>query len=165
MTAVTGAAATALHAQRVRARDQGAAFMCDYSMQHVASRPAKVGDVLVTTRFAEGLTGGFSAAGKPAVAVCLMPGTELAFEHEIERYPAILFFRPRKLGALVARFRRVNETLPACHHDALELPGGQVVLVTQLRPGQRARVLQLPATAGVHAPAQSDAARTPTAPV
>ena len=38
--------------------------MCDYSMQHVASRPAKVGDVLVTTRFAEGLTGGFSAVGQ-----------------------------------------------------------------------------------------------------
>jgi hypothetical protein len=134
-------------------------------MQHVASRPAKVGDALVTTRFAEGLTGGFSDAREPGVAVCLLPGTEVAFEREIERYPAILFFRPRKLGARVARFRRVNETLPACHHDALELPGGKVVLVTQLCPGQRAKVLQLPATAGVHVPAASDAARTPTAPV
>jgi hypothetical protein len=78
--------------------------MCDYSMQHVASRPAKVGDVLITTRFAEGLTGGFSAVGEPHVAVCVLPGTELAFEQEIERYAALPLLRPRKLGAQVARF-------------------------------------------------------------
>src|SRR5262245_27195937 len=141
--------------------------MCDYSMQHVASRPAKVGDALITTRFAEGLTGGFSTVGEPRVAVCLMPGSEVAFEHEIERYAAIPLFRPRRLGAKVARFRRVHEDLPTMHHDALELPGGKVVLVTQLRPGQRAKVLQLPATAGVHGAetARSDAQPTPTAPV
>ncbi|MBV8509837.1 MAG: hypothetical protein JO289_06680 [Xanthobacteraceae bacterium] len=119
--------------------------MCDYSMQHVASRPAKVGDVLMTTRFAEGLTGGFSAVGEPDIAVCVLPGTELAFEREIERYAALPLFRPRKLGAQVARFRRVHEAIPRVHHDALELPGGKTVLLTNLRPGQRARVLQLPA--------------------
>jgi hypothetical protein len=32
------------------------------------------------------------------------------------------------------------------HHDALELPGGKILLVTYLREGQRATVLQLPAT-------------------
>jgi hypothetical protein len=139
--------------------------MCDYSMQHVASRPAKVGDVLVTTRFAEGLTGGFSAVGEPAVAVCVMPGTEIAFEREIERYAAIPLLRPRRLGAQVARFRRVHEELPTMHHDALELPGGKVVLLTHLRPGQRAKVLQLPATAGVHDGQFADTERVPTAPV
>ena len=122
--------------------------MCDYSMQHVASRPAKVGDVLVTTRFAEGLTGGFSAVGEPHVAVCVLPGTELAFEREIERYAALPLFRPRKLGAQVARFGRVHESIPSVHHDALELPGGKTVLLTNLRPGQCAKVLQLPASSG-----------------
>ena len=139
--------------------------MCDYSMQHVASRPAKVGDALITTRFAEGLTGGFSAVGEPQVAVCLMPGTEVAFEYEIERYAAIPLFRPRRLGAKVARFCRVHEDLPTMHHDALELPGGKVVLLTHLRPGQRAKVLQLPATTGVHDAAHGDAERTRMAPV
>jgi len=54
--------------------------MCDYSLHHVASRPAKVGDKLVTTDFAKSITRGFSAIGEPEVAVCLFPGTELAFE-------------------------------------------------------------------------------------
>ena len=131
--------------------------MCDYSLQHVASRPAKNGDVLVTTRFAEGLTGGFSAVGEPNVAVCVLPGTELAFEREIERYAALPLFRARKLGAQVARFRRVHENIPSVHHDGLELPGGKIVLLTNLRPGQRAKVLQLPAGSGAHAGAHDGA--------
>jgi hypothetical protein len=58
--------------------------MCDYSLEHFASRPAKVGDTLVTTKFKYALTGGFCAVSEPNVAVCLLPGTELAFEQEIE---------------------------------------------------------------------------------
>jgi hypothetical protein len=34
---------------------------------------------------------------------------------------------------------------PVTHHDALEFPDGQVVLLSRLREGQRATVLQLPA--------------------
>jgi hypothetical protein len=52
--------------------------MCDYSLHQVASRPAKVGDELITTRFDRSITRGFSAPGQPDVAVCLLPGTELA---------------------------------------------------------------------------------------
>jgi hypothetical protein len=47
----------------------------------------------------------------------------------------------------VARFRQVNTDNPCTHHDALEFPDGQVVLLTHLREGQRATVLQLPAPA------------------
>ena len=120
--------------------------MCDYSLQHLASRPAKVGDKLVSTKFSHSLTGGFCAIGEPNVAVCLQPGTELAFEREIECEAGFRILPPRKLGAKVARFRRVNEAQPSMHHDALELPGGKVVLVTYLHEGQRATVLQLPAS-------------------
>ena len=84
------------------------------------------------------------------VAVCLLPGTELAFEGEIESQAVFRLFSPRKLGANVARFRRVNENQRYMHHDALELPGGQVVLLTMLREGQRATVIQLPATERQH---------------
>jgi hypothetical protein len=98
--------------------------MCDYSLQHLASRPAKVGDKLVSTKFTHSLTGGFCAVGEPNVAVCLLPGTELAFEREIECEAGFRILPPRKLGAKVARFRRVNEAQPSMHHDALELPGG-----------------------------------------
>ncbi len=50
--------------------------MCDYSLHLVASRPARVGDKLVSTRFSNSLTRGFAATGEPEVAVCLLPGTD-----------------------------------------------------------------------------------------
>src|SRR5262245_47202513 len=64
--------------------NQGVLSMCDYSLHHVASRPARVGDKLVTTQFNNSITRGFAAVGEPNVAVCLLPGTEVAFEKEIE---------------------------------------------------------------------------------
>ena len=44
------------------------------------------------------------------------------------------------------RFRQINLDNPYEHHDALEFPNGQVVLLTRLCEGQQATVLQLPAT-------------------
>ena len=121
--------------------------MCDYSLQQVASRPAKVGDELVSAKFHNSITRGFAAVGEPNVAVCLLPGTELAFENDVECDPALGFFLPnRKVGEKVARFRKVNNDQPHVHHDALDFPGGQIVLLTRLREGQRAKVLQLPAS-------------------
>ena len=57
--------------------------MCDYSLHAVASRPAKVGETLVTTSFYGTSTRGFAAKEEPRVAVCLLPGTELAFEQDV----------------------------------------------------------------------------------
>jgi hypothetical protein len=123
--------------------------MCDYSLHHVASRPAKVGDQLVTTKFSSSITRGFSAVGEPNVAVCLLPGTEIAFEKEAEYRHPLARLLPRlrfgKLGGKVARFRQINLHEPQTHHDALEFADGRTVLLTQLCPGQHATVLQLPA--------------------
>jgi len=123
--------------------------MCDYSLQFVASRPAKVGDKLVTTRFANSTTRGFAAVGEPNVAVCLLPGTEVAFEKEVECEHALGFFSNwmpgKKLEEKVARFRQVKKEQPHVHHDALEFADGQIVLLTRLCQGQQATVLQLPA--------------------
>ena len=91
--------------------------MCDYSLQHLASRPARLGDKLITTKFPSTPTGGFAEVGHPNIAVCLLPGTELAFETEIEQSAWFPLLRPRKLGATVARFRRVNENFESAHHD------------------------------------------------
>jgi hypothetical protein len=52
--------------------------MCDYSLIDVRSRPAKVADKLITHDFRTG-TRGFAAAENAGVAVCVLPGTELAF--------------------------------------------------------------------------------------
>ena len=120
--------------------------MCDYSLHLVASRPAKVGDKLVTTDFTRSITRGFSAVGEPDVAVCLLPGTEIAFEDDVQYDRAFSLFGKARVEHRVARFRQVNMDDPHVHHDALEFPGGQIVMVTRLMPGQRASVLQLPVT-------------------
>jgi hypothetical protein len=122
--------------------------MCDYSLHGVAARPAKIGDKLVTTHFWNTTTRGFSAVGEPRIAVCLLPGTEVVFEHEVERHLTgfqLIFRRTAPLCHQVARFRQVNLNNPCTHHDALEFPDGQIILLTHLRAGQRATVLQLPA--------------------
>ena len=119
--------------------------MCDYSLHSVASRPAKVGDQLVATDFVKSMTRGFAAVGEPDTAVCLLPGTEVAFEDDVQYDRAFSMFGKARVGHKVARFRQINMHDPHVHHDALEFPGGQVVLVTRLTPSQRATVLQLPA--------------------
>jgi hypothetical protein len=43
-------------------------------------------------------------------------------------------------------FRQINQENPATHHDALEFPDGQIVLLHYLEEGQQATVLQLPVT-------------------
>src|SRR4026207_1292478 len=117
--------------------------MCDYSLHHVASRPARVGDKLVSSSFVNSGPRGFAAVGEPNVAVCLLPGTELAFEEDLQCEAAYGFGYKRLLHK-VARFRQVDKDQPSVHHDALELPDGQIVKVTKLRPGQHASVLQMP---------------------
>lgn len=123
--------------------------MCDYSLHGVASRAAKIGDELITFDFRNTLTRGFSAVEEPDVAVCLLPGTELVFERQVELQYApfqTLFFKKAKwrIPHTVGRFRQINCDKRNTHHDAVEFPDGRIVLLTRLRPGQRATVLQLP---------------------
>jgi hypothetical protein len=123
--------------------------MCDYSLHQVATRPAGIEDKLVVTKFPNSITRGFSAVGEPNVAVCLLPGSELAFDANVECEPAfgIGILPNKKIGQRLARFRQINMENAVTHHDALEFPDGQVVLLTRLCEGQRATVLQLPVTA------------------
>jgi len=119
--------------------------MCDYSLQNVRSRPAKVGDKLTTRDFGTG-TRGFAAAEDATVAVCVLPGTELAFSRAVTvRAAGLPFWRTRRIGHATAIFRQVNTHAPRVHHDALEFPDGQTVLLTHVCVGQKATVLQLPA--------------------
>jgi hypothetical protein len=119
--------------------------MCDYSLQSIESRPAKVGDELVVRNFGTG-TCGFAPAGeKNKIAVCVMPGTEIAFEDKIVVTNPSLFSWGRTINAKTAIFRQINKDRVAAHHDALEMPDGKIVMLTVLETGQRARVLQLPA--------------------
>ena len=119
--------------------------MCDYSLQHVRSRPAKVGDKLTTRDFGTG-TRGFAASEDAGVAVCVLPGTELSFAGEVTSGPiGPLGWRKNVFNHRTAIFRQINKEKPMAHHDALEFPDGQILLLTLLGEGQQATVLQLPA--------------------
>jgi len=119
--------------------------MCDFSLQSVRSRPAKVGDKLVTRDFGTG-TRGFAAADDFGTAVCLLPGTELAFADPVACLPAgLLGWKTKTINHQTAIFRQVNKEKLAAHHDALEFPDGRTVLLTLLCEDQAATVLQLPA--------------------
>ena len=129
--------------------------MCDYSLHSVQSRAAKVGDILTTRKFNNG-TGGFSAPEDMSMAVCLLPGSELAFADEVRRVRVWPWSRS-VIRHKTAIFRQINKEVRTTHHDALEFPDGNIVLLTFLREGQKATVLQLPAT-GVPAKASQRSA-------
>lgn len=132
--------------------------MCDYSLRHLASRPAKRGDRLVLTSFGGTPTRGFAALDDSYTAVCLMPGTQIAFEADVTCERVFPFLPRRRLGAQVATFVKMPATARAMHRDALEFPDGTTVLVTRLCHGQKATVLQLPPMA---APAKEPTAAPP----
>jgi hypothetical protein len=117
--------------------------MCDYSLHAVATRPAEVAETLVSTKFQSTTTRGFASPDNPQVAVCLCPGTEIAFEKDAQT-DGVMF--RRNVGDRLARFRQVDTDRSYHHHDALEFSNGTIVLLTELTIGQRAVVLQLPAS-------------------
>ena len=119
--------------------------MCDYSITNVKSRPAAVGDKLRTTNFGTG-TRGFAAPEDATSAVCVLPGTELAFASPISVFLNGYHIEAKQLEHKTAIFRQINREQAHMHHDAVEFPDGQLVLLTHLKGGQDATVLQLPAT-------------------
>jgi len=127
--------------------------MCDYSLEYVASRQAAVADRLVTTTFANTITRGFAAAEDVNTAVCLRPGTEIAFDSEVV-FEHPVTYAVTRLPTKVARFRQIDLHVPHVHHDALEFATGEIVPLTRLMAGQRATVLQLPAEAKAEQPAE-----------
>ena len=119
--------------------------MCDFSLHHLKSRPAKVGDKLTTRDFGTG-TLGFAASEKSALRFACCQGRSCPLLDEV---------RCESSGRGVKkRSRPQDRDLPAGqprrserHHDALEFPDGQIVLLTSLTQSQHATVLQLPAAA------------------
>ena len=117
--------------------------MCDYSLAAVRSRPAQVADRLITAGFKNTSTRGFAGTEDLNTAVCLRPGTEVAFDQP----PQYQRIWRRTAASKVARFRQVEPEVQKIHHDALEFSDGTVVPLTKLLPGQHATVLQLPTAA------------------
>jgi hypothetical protein len=93
------------------------------------------------------------------VAVCVLPGTELAFSRPVTVRNYLRFvidWKVETLGHATAIYRQVNKDEPWKHHDALEFPDGHIVLLTRLSEGQEATVLQLPAQPTTKAEADSE---------
>ena len=129
--------------------------MCDYSLHSIKSRPAKVGDKLTTRYFGTG-TRGFAASEDSNVVVCVRPGTEISFAREVMCQPIGIFgWRDKVIRHKTAIFRQINKDKVAAHHDALEFPDGQIVLLTDVFEGQEATVLQLPAQTATAAEAEA----------
>jgi len=97
--------------------------MCDYSLHHVANRPAKIEDKLVTTKFKKSITRGFAAVGQPNVAVCLLPGTEIAFDENVECEPSF------GIGILATTSSRRSFASPRFRSDR----GGLQTLIDGMR--------------------------------
>ncbi len=77
-----------------------------------------------------------------STAVCLLPGTELAFDS----IPDFHWYAEKPITSAVAIFRQTEKDVQLTHHDVLEFaPDGQQVKLTQLQENQVATVLQLPA--------------------
>lgn len=129
--------------------------MCDFSLNAVKSRPARVGDKLITHNFGTG-THGFrciddEARAEDSTAVCVLPGTELAFDEPVKQSR---FLMGSAKFAKVAIFRQLNKDRDRVHHDALEFPDGSTSLLTYIDDNQRATVLQLPAAPKTEAEAK-----------
>src|SRR5262249_14273896 len=113
--------------------------MCDYSLHHVASRPAKGRDKLVITELARSSARGFAAVGEhgaklvihddpPKVAVCLLPGTELAFDDDEVRYDrAFSLFGKARVNHKVARFRQIDINDPHTPYHTFKLPNSHIL--------------------------------------
>jgi hypothetical protein len=126
--------------------------LCDFSLQAVKSRPAQVADKLVVHNFGHG-TRGFADPSDLETAVCVLPGTEIAFDKEVTSGWTYLCSEQRVYPEL-ARFRQISKDRPNTHHDQLEFSNGETCLLTAINEGQTATVLQLPAAPKTEAEAE-----------
>jgi hypothetical protein len=106
---------------------------------------------VVTTEFANTLTRGFADMGEHGVAVCLLAGTEIAFDAEVtwDRFPGLFgaWWRRRKALGKVARFRKINQRRNQRASRRARISCRPDGAADRLSPGQRATVLQLPGPA------------------
>ena len=125
--------------------------MCDYSLHAVASRPAEVGETLISTTFRGTSTRGFASENDPAVAVCMLPGTELAFADDVKYdnrwiWTNTLGFRVGKFNQIEAgcsrsppRCDRIPRRQPRAGDPALRRPACHRAAIAGTPVNHRAR--------------------------
>ncbi len=101
--------------------------MCDYSLEMYGSRPAREGELYVTTRFPSGSIG-FAAPGDPRIPVCVQCDTKVVLTDIPVAMQATY-----GIGAEVETVFAQRET--GLYRDGLRLADGRFVSLQDLQPG------------------------------
>jgi len=109
--------------------------MCDYSLEMYGSRPAREGELYVSTRFPSGSIG-FAAPGDPRIPVCVQCDTKVV----LTDVPASM----QKTYGIRSEVETVfaqRET--GLYRDGLRLKDGRFVSLQELPPGVGAYIPSL----------------------
>ena len=101
--------------------------MCDYSLEMYGSRPAREGELYVTTRFPSGSIG-FAAPGDPRIPVCVQCDTKVVLTDIPFTMQATY-----GIGSEVEFMFAQRET--GLYRDGLRLKDGRFVSLQDLQPG------------------------------
>ena len=107
--------------------------MCDYSLEHYQSRPARQGEEYVTHRFASGSIG-FVAPNEPSVAVCMTCDMRL----KLQDLPVLMQARLKVAPVEVVTFTRLDSGL---YRDGVRFDNGQLLSLQDLGPGLKAELV------------------------
>lgn len=119
--------------------------MCDYSLEHYQSRPARKGETYETTRFTSGSIG-FVEPGNHSVAVCMACDMRL----RLENIPADVQRRMGTLAAETVTFVRLETGL---YRDGVRFDNGKALSLQDLGIGVKAMLEdELTQVAGVREP-------------
>ncbi len=107
--------------------------MCDYSLEHFQSRPARQGETYVTHRFSSGSIG-FIAPAEPSVAVCLTCDMRL----KLQGISILMRARLNVSGTEVVTFARMATGI---YRDGVRFDNGRMLSLQDLGPGLRAELV------------------------
>lgn len=107
--------------------------MCDYSLEHYASRPAQAGEDLSVTRMGSGCVG-LKVAGETDCVACVTEGTILRAQ-----IPSLDF----GFSIEDVMVTKVHPGVMHTYHDAVRTETGDIVTFQHLRIGTTARVLMV----------------------
>lgn len=106
--------------------------MCDYSLEHYQSRPARKGEEYETTRFTSGSIG-FIEPGNHSVAVCMSCDTRLA----LSNLPQQVQTRLDVPATASVTFTRLEAGL---YRDGVRFDNGKAISLQELGVGVRAMI-------------------------
>lgn len=107
--------------------------MCDYSLEHYQSRPARQGEEYVTNRFPSGSIG-FVVPGDQSVAICMTCDMRL----KLHGLPILMRARLNVTDTEVVTFARLDTGL---YRDGVRLSNSRTLSLQELGPGIKAQVI------------------------